>query len=251
MAKADKRGVPQIAMAGVASVGKTNIYSVIEWISGLDKGTNTLDYVVDEKLSEEGVTSYSLKLPERTDDNSMEIDRLNELWYKQHKNNPTSFEHEECTVSHAGQKITFLLYDTAGQGDYDSINHFHFKDSNIFIIVFSAIDRNSLVGNNYIDQIRTAKNNNDSKFKKLKFILVRTKIDMIGKRFSEKDVTYSEKVSEKDLEEFANEKNLKNFQIVSVSGLCGKNIDKLCESIVKSDSSGSIKKKGFLSRLWG
>ncbi|KAJ8309509.1 hypothetical protein KUTeg_014383 [Tegillarca granosa] len=55
----------------------------------------------------------------------------------------TVFENYAGNVAVAGEKYTISIFDSAGQHDYASLRAFTYKDSEVFVLCYSVIDRES------------------------------------------------------------------------------------------------------------
>ncbi|XP_046343899.1 ras-like GTP-binding protein rhoA [Haliotis rufescens] len=69
---------------------------------------------------------------------------------------PTVFEVDVTTVHHNNSEVELVLYDTAGQEDYDRLRPFSYPDTDIVLICFSVNNPDSLenVSYNWAPEIR-------------------------------------------------------------------------------------------------
>ncbi|XP_067675296.1 rho-related GTP-binding protein RhoA-B-like [Haliotis asinina] len=95
--------------------------------------------------------------------------------FNEHIYIPTVFEVDVTTVQHCNSEVELVLYDTAGQEDYDRLRPFSYPDTDIVLICFSVNNPDSLenVSYNWAPEIRHFCGN-------VPVILVGTKQDLRG-----------------------------------------------------------------------
>lgn len=59
---------------------------------------------------------------------------------------PTIFDHQSLTATVDGQRVSYQLWDTAGQADYDRLRPLSYPESDVFIMCF-ALDSESSFNN--------------------------------------------------------------------------------------------------------
>jgi len=84
------------------------------------------------------------------------------------------FLEKKLFVSAANEEITYLLWDTAGQEEYDSITRGYYKGAGAAIIAFSSIDRASF------DAVRQWHQKVKDECGEIPMVLVQNKVDLIS-----------------------------------------------------------------------
>lgn len=243
--------VPKICIAGDGGVGKTVMIEFLNWRSLVMEGKRSVNVkVVEEVESDSGVTKLKLEPPE--EDPNDEFKELKALFEKLTVNNPTVMEPYEINLSYGDMKAEVIIVDTAGQDGYERVNNITYQDSEVFIFICSAVDRSSLFESSTMDKIKLSINSAPKSLKRFKclrnrrFLLVRTKIDMINRKYEPNKEAFREEVTEKDLHEYAAQHELKSYNVASVSGILGTNMDDLIKKILEltltKGGAGSNKK---------
>merc|ERR1712183_1137212 len=94
------------------------------------------------------------------------------------KYEPTIFETESHTCEYDNKKVNLSLWDTAGQEDFDRIRVLAYGRTDILLITFSVVARNSF--RNVKDLWLKELEKNRAKFTNAKILLVGTKSDLKG-----------------------------------------------------------------------
>lgn len=117
------------------------------------------------------------------------------------------FHSKNATIN--GASVRLLLYDTAGQEKFKALIPMYIRDANIIIVVYDVTIKESFVNTNH-----WVKETRDLKSEDAIFCLVGNKIDLADKRV----------VTQKEAEDFANEKG---FLFFEVSAKTGENVHEL------------------------
>ena len=69
---------------------------------------------------------------------------------------PTVFDNYSATLMHNGSPICLNLWDTAGQDDYDKLRPLSYPQTDVFVVCYSVISRNSFsnVKNKWIPELK-------------------------------------------------------------------------------------------------
>lgn len=94
---------------------------------------------------------------------------------------PTVFDHYQANVMVDGRVCSLTLWDTAGQSDYDRLRPLSYPQTDVFLICFSLVERNSFanVTEKWYPEVHHHCPNTP-------IILVGTKQDLIGETKGEK-----------------------------------------------------------------
>ena len=86
---------------------------------------------------------------------------------------PTVFDNYQASVGVDGKEIALSLWDTAGQEDYDRLRPLSYPGTDVFLLCYSVVDRNSLanVSKKWKPEI-------DNNIQSVPIILVGTKLDL-------------------------------------------------------------------------
>ncbi|KAL0489522.1 Ras-related protein Rac [Acrasis kona] len=150
---------------------------------------------------------------------------------------PTVFENHETYVrSNSGEQVRLSLWDTAGQEEYDNLRHLSYPNTNVFIIMFSAVNKSSLanVETKWIGEIREKCPGNKP------IILVATKTDLRDNR----DEWVRNNIQEKDVvttdegEKMA--RSIRAYDYIETSSYLQTNISKVVEKALEAHFKGLL-----------
>ncbi|XP_041354878.1 ras-like GTP-binding protein Rho1 [Gigantopelta aegis] len=101
------------------------------------------------------------------------LQRFTKGEFNEHGYTPTVFETDVIDVYHDDKVVELLLFDTAGQEDYDRLRPFSYPDTDVIIVCFSIACQDSLenVSCNWVPEVRHF-------LGKVPIILVGTKKDL-------------------------------------------------------------------------
>eukprot|EP01113_Clastostelium_recurvatum_P045159 TRINITY_DN771_c0_g2_i2.p1 TRINITY_DN771_c0_g2~~TRINITY_DN771_c0_g2_i2.p1 ORF type:complete len:240 (-),score=69.59 TRINITY_DN771_c0_g2_i2:92-811(-) len=68
---------------------------------------------------------------------------------------PTVFDNYSCIEMYAGKPINLVLWDTAGQEDYDKLRPLSYPQTDVFVLCYSAVGRDSFINveHKWLDEI--------------------------------------------------------------------------------------------------
>ncbi|KAL4238320.1 hypothetical protein ACF0H5_003032 [Mactra antiquata] len=102
---------------------------------------------------------------------------------------PTVFENYAEKIQVNGDEYTISIFDSAGQREYGSLRRFSYEDSDVIIVCFSVVDRESFqsVRDFWVPEIEKYTN------RKKPLVLVATQIDMRNTTSYDSDMPVSKK----------------------------------------------------------
>ena len=145
---------------------------------------------------------------------------------------PTVFDNYTCTLMVDGKPVMLALFDTAGQFEMDRLRPLSYGGADLFLVVFSVVDRNSF------DNIRSAWVPEITHYSpKTPFLLVGNKCDLAD------DVRMQSKLI-KDDEAHALAKELGAVCYISCSALTQKGLKEVFETAVRTVIERKAGEKG-------
>lgn len=139
---------------------------------------------------------------------------------------PTVFDNYAATVMFDEKPFHFSLFDTAGKEDYDRLRMLSYKQCDIFLVCFSAVDRDSLesVASHWVPELTHY-------LPGTPFILVATKADLRNDG-SYNEIDINSEVTYKEGYETANELGAVTF--IEYSALTNEGFDDIIRETIET-----------------
>jgi len=152
---------------------------------------------------------------------------------------PTVFDNYCVHLSYDGKPVALGLWDTAGQEEYDRLRPLSYPGTDVFLMCFSVMNRNSFdnVKHRWIPEVRHFAPNE-------KIFIVGTKIDMredqnvvnqLYSTYGDKPVSYEEGL------EYA--KEMGAFRYMEISAKTQRGLKALFDEVIKSTMNKDVKKR--------
>merc|ERR1712154_33730 len=151
----------------------------------------------------------------------------------------TIFETECVPCEFDGQKVNLSLWDTAGQEAFDKIRVLAYDRTDILLVCFSIVNRDSF--RNVKDLWFKAIEKNRTKFSNAGILLVGTKSDLRG-QLDKKENPEEKDVTQKEGDQMA--KDIKAISYMETSSKTGEGIKELFEEAIRAAMDGGKKGDG-------